>query len=113
MSEMQIERVLETCLYGHDLERAACFWWDVLGMVPLSMEAGRHHLFRCGHAVFLLFIPDEITGASDVPAYGATGTSNVAFRTSAGEMKAGRDKLRKKGVHNKAEINWPNGGGSI
>ena len=46
MSEMQIERVLETCLYGHDLERAACFWWDVLGMVPLSMEAGRHHLFR-------------------------------------------------------------------
>ncbi|MBI1877873.1 MAG: VOC family protein, partial [Chloroflexi bacterium] len=56
---MQVEQVLETCLYVDDLEAAAEFYRRVLGLVVFSRVIGRHVLFRCGQSVFLLFNPDR------------------------------------------------------
>lgn len=114
MSNMQVQRVLETCLYAQGVERAAKFYRDVLGLVPQTAETGRHHFFRCGRSMFLLFNPAETVSTNDdIPPHGTNDAAHVAFAVRAREMHEWRDKLLKQGVEVENQLNWPNGGSSL
>ena len=111
---MQVERVLETCLYVNDLGAAEQFYGRVLGLELRSRVAGRHVFFRCGEAMLLLFNPEATARASgEVPAHGAHGPGHVAFAVTEARMVAWRAHLAENGVAIEAEITWPGGGRSI
>jgi catechol 2,3-dioxygenase-like lactoylglutathione lyase family enzyme len=111
---MRAERILETCLYVHDLEAAEEFYRRVLGLEPLSRVAGRHVFFRCGDGVLLLFNPAETRRPTgDVPIHGADGPGHVAFAIRRGEVAAWREQLRQQGVTIEQELTWPSGGQSL
>lgn len=113
--------VLEACLYAQDLEAAARFYTDVLGLQPFARESGRHVFFRTGSAnVFLLFNPDRTREPSEnegggiaVPPHGATGAGHVAFAIGEHDIGAWRARLAGAGVSIEAEVTWPRGGRSL
>ena len=111
---MQATHILETCLYVDDLDAAAAFYQDVLGLERFAGAPGRHVFFRCGQGVFLLFNPTQTErAAGDVPAHGARGPGHVAFAMLSEEVAAWREQLTARGVAIEAEVSWPRGGYSL
>lgn len=106
--------VLETCLYVNDLAAAERFYADVLGLVLVSRQAGRHVFFRCGSTMLLLFDPEaSATLPSDVPSHGARGPGHVAFAITHDEIAHWTARLESNGIAIEQHMNWPNGGRSI
>lgn len=111
---MEINRVLETCLYAGDLDAAERFYTGVLGLEAFSRVKGRHVFFRCGRGVFLLFNPNATArGGGDVPPHGAHGPGHVAFAVDAADLPQWRGRLESAGVEIETEITWPSGGRSL
>jgi catechol 2,3-dioxygenase-like lactoylglutathione lyase family enzyme len=111
---MQARQVLETCLYVDDLEAAATFYRDVLGLELYSRQPGRHVFFRCGRQMVLLFSADETEKPNQgLPTHGARGAGHAAFAASRDEMAAWRAHLARHNVAIEAEIDWPGGGQSL
>jgi len=111
---MKVNKILETCLYVSDLEKAQHFYSDVLGLEPFKKAAERHVFFKCGKSVFLLFNP-KITSEpdQDVPSHGAEGDGHVAFAISEKHFQRWKDHLLKKKVMIEKELVWGNGAKSI
>ena len=110
----RIRGVLETSVYVDDLEVAAEFYSDVLGLEMLSRAAGRHVFFRCGNGVLLLFDPVEtLLPGGDVPPHGAQGPGHVAFSIEPGDLAVWEGKLRERGVELERVVQWPRGGTSL
>lgn len=111
---MRVSGVLETCLYAVDLEAAAVFYRDLIGLEPISSVAGRHVFFRCGDGVFLLFNPTrtEISDG-DVPPHGARGPGHVAFSVAPEELQAWHSHLAALAIPLEADVSWPRGGRSL
>ena len=111
---MQVEQVLETCLYADDLDLAETFYRDVLGLTPFARVEDRHVFFRCGATVFLVFNPLRTAQAEgDVPPHGAHGPGHVAFVMQEEDIKAWRERLSAHNVPIETEITWPSGGYSL
>lgn len=113
---MQVERILETCLYVDDLAAAEKFYHDVLGLVPFSRVENRHIFFRCGQSVFLLFNPArtiQSEGEIPVPTHGPHGPGHAAFAMRQADIPAWREHLRQHNVAIETEISWPGGGYSL
>jgi catechol 2,3-dioxygenase-like lactoylglutathione lyase family enzyme len=89
-----IDRVLEACLYAHDLDAAERFYVDVLGLERYSSMPGRHVFFRCGSGMFL-------------------GPGHVAFAIPDADIPAWRTRLEAAGVAIESEVAWPRGGRSL
>ncbi len=111
---MQVESVLETCLYVNDLSAAEEFYVRVLGLNVHSRVAGRHVFFRCGEGMLLLFNPEATAQpGGEVPVHGAHGAGHVAFAVPDECIASWREHLAANGVPIEAEITWPSGGRSI
>jgi len=114
---MQVNRVLETCLYVDDLEAAEEFYTRVFGLARISRVDGRHVFFRCGDGVFLLFNPETTiqpnNSSSGVPRHGARGPGHAAFAMREADIDAWREHLRRNNVEIEKEIAWPGGGYSL
>jgi len=111
---MKARRILETCLYVDDLEKAQEFYEQVFGLELYGKVEGRHVFFRCGHGMFLLFNPVRTAQPSGpVPAHGSQGAGHAAFAMSREEIPGWREHLIKVGVAIEKEIAWPSGGYSI
>ncbi len=112
---MKVKRVLETCLYVADLDKAERFYQDVLGLEIISKAEGRHVFLRCESTVFLLFNPEMTMQPteSQVPLHGAHGPCHVGFETSDAELEGWRQHLKAHQVEIEMEIDWPQGGHSI
>ena len=113
--------VLEACLYADDLDAAAAFYTEVLGLQPFATEAGRHVFFRTGgETVFLLFNSertrephDDARDGTPVPPHGSRGAGHVAFTIAEGDIDAWRERFAQKGVGIESELSWPRGGRSL
>ena len=115
---MQPEAILETVLYADDIEAAARFYGDVLGLDLYWKSDGHTVMFRCGSQMLLIFNPD-VTGAQEggsglpIPPHGARGQGHVCFRASRSEMDDWRALLVSRGVEIESEFEWPDGGYSL
>ena len=111
---MRPRRVLETCLYAHDLAAAERFYAGVLGLQVIARQPGRHVFLRCGEGVLLLFDPRaRRAGPASVPAHGAEGPGHAARAVPAVELGGWREHLERAGVAIEAEVDWPGGGRSL
>lgn len=108
--------VLETALYVSDLDEAAAFYRDVVGLDEHLRVPGRHVFLRCETSMILLFNPNE-TQVSDgkfpVPPHGAIGEGHICFCAERGEMDRWQDHLTSKGIEIEADFEWPGGARSI
>jgi len=110
---MQIQEILEVCIYADDLDDAETFYRDVIGLKLLSKVAGRHVFFRCGARVLLIFNPTETLKTPDLPAHGTTGDGHLCFATREDELDAWRAHLVEQGVEIEHEATWGERGRSL
>jgi catechol 2,3-dioxygenase-like lactoylglutathione lyase family enzyme len=113
LSELHLERVLETSLYADDLEAAERFYRDDLGLPLIGREAGRHAFFGCGGSIFLLFRPAATRHSQAVPPHGAAGPGHVAFAVEEGSLEAWRCRLEQRRIEIESDQRWPGGGRSL
>jgi catechol 2,3-dioxygenase-like lactoylglutathione lyase family enzyme len=90
-------RVLETCLYAHDLIAAEAFY-RALGLEFVSRLEGRHVFFRAGDAMFLIFNPDASAIPGDLPPHVGAPGGHACFRVEPSELPAWRAKLEALGL---------------
>lgn len=116
---MNVQGVLETCLYATDLAAAERFYTGVIGLEVRVRVEGRHVFFRCGAGMLLVFDPERTSseqtrvGGSPVPVHGTRGAGHVAFAVPQAELGAWRERLRGAGVEIESEVEWPRGGRSL
>lgn len=108
-----IQAIVETCLYADDLDRAAAFYRDVLGLIESERSAGRHVFFPVGDGMLLLFNAQETQRGHTLPSHGASGPGHVALGVKAGELDVWRSRLAEHGVTIEQEVDWPRGGKSL
>lgn len=113
-----IRRVLETALYVADLERAAEFYRDVLGLRSLASTGRFAALDAGGGTILLLFLRGE--GASGeaaegegIPPHEGSGSTHFAFAVDREALAAWREHLTSRGVEIEREVGWARGGRSL
>src|SRR3712207_1389202 len=99
-------RVFETVLAADDLEVAARFYRDVLGLEIIA-KLDVLVAFRCAGSVLLIFDPklSSAPGRS-VPPHGTSGAGHVAFAAKAEELDGWRARLEQAGVSIEAIVDW-------
>ncbi len=116
---LDVDGVLETCIYAADLAAAERFYGEVIGLSVHARVEGRHVFFRCGDGMFLVFNPAATALGMHVNSgdirlqHGAQGAGHVAFRVPLSSVAGWRDKLAETGIAIEAEVTWPGGGRSI
>jgi SAM-dependent methyltransferase len=109
-----VEAVVETAVYGDDLEAMEAFYSGVLGLPVLGREAGRHVFFRVGTGqVLLAFRAEGTSRGGELPPHGAEGPGHFALGVPAGSLDAWRRHLAACGVAVEKEVTWPRGGRSL
>jgi catechol 2,3-dioxygenase-like lactoylglutathione lyase family enzyme len=114
----KLGRVLETCLHVEDIDRAAAFYENVLGL-RLMTGSQRFRAFDVGDAsVLLLFLrggsqePIELPGGT-IPPHGGSGCLHMAFAIAGHELPAWEKWFEEHGVAIESKVHWSEGGSSI
>lgn len=113
----KVDRVLETALYVDDLDRAAAFYADVLGLASLYADE-RLRAFAAGNSVLLLFrrggsLETVTMPGGTIPPHDGSGPLHVAFAIGADELAGWEERLRARGIPVEGRTDWPRGGRSI
>jgi catechol 2,3-dioxygenase-like lactoylglutathione lyase family enzyme len=113
----KLDRVLETALYVDDLDRAAAFYADVLGLAPLY-EDQRLRAFAVGNSVLLLFRRGasletiKLPGGT-IPPHDGSGPLHVAFAVAADELVRWEARLGERDIPVEGRTDWSRGGRSV
>jgi len=106
--------VAEAVLYVSDLERAAQFYTEALGLpVTAAFEDARFLQTGQNSSLILFDINKLEKRQSPIPGHGARGRGHVALAIPATEMDAWRRRLLAHGVEIEHEQDWPQGTHSI
>ena len=111
--------VLEAALYVDDLDAAAGFYGDVLGLEEVISHPPRHIFYRAGSTIVLLFVahetrvPPRSDSALPVPPHGATGPGHLCFNAPAAALDGWVARLEAAGIAIEADFRWPNGARSV
>jgi catechol 2,3-dioxygenase-like lactoylglutathione lyase family enzyme len=114
----QLRRVLETALYFDDLERAATFYEQVLGLASVSKDSRFHAYDVGGTSILLLFkrgstLETVHLPGGTIPPHDGHGPIHMAFAVGAGDLPAWERRLEEQGVAIEGRTDWPRGGHSI
>ena len=119
MAMPRLERVLETCLYVDDIDRAARFYEDVLDLPRIGGDETRFRAYDVGgQSVLLLFLRGASTETvrlpgGTIPPHDGAGPLHFAFAVEADELPVWQRRLEEKGVALEGGADWPRGGRSI
>jgi catechol 2,3-dioxygenase-like lactoylglutathione lyase family enzyme len=110
--------VLETSLYVDDLEHAARFYEDVLGLAPLTSDSRFRAYEVGGRSVLLLFqrgatLETVVMPGGTIPPHDGHGPLHIALAVSAAELPAWEQRLAGHGIAIEGRTRWRRGGESI
>ncbi len=113
-----VSGILEAAVYADDLDAAAAFYGEALGLAEIGRVPGRHVFYRCGATILLVFRASETqvpSGNPDlpVPTHGATGQGHVCFAVDGTALDTLREALDRGRIAVEADFRWPNGARSI
>ncbi|MDZ7780477.1 MAG: VOC family protein [Gemmatimonadota bacterium] len=116
--ERKISRILETPLYVADIERAARFYEDVLGLRRMSTGNRLIPMDAGGGTVLLIFLRGATTEGSTfpggwIPPHDGKGRSHFAFAIDPDDVEGWREQLGRSGIEIESEVRWPRGGTSL
>src|SRR5574342_513752 len=99
----KLDRVIETSLYVDDLERAARFYGDVLGLKELTSDARFRAYDVGGRSVLLLFrrgvtLETVRMPGGTIPPHDGHGPLHMAFAVAADALPQWEERLRERGI---------------
>jgi catechol-2,3-dioxygenase len=111
---MEVKAILETAIYGYDLESLENFYRKVLGLKFIASTPGRNVVLQCVNSALILFNADitSQTGGK-FPAHGTKGEGHIAFAVKEEELKKWRSHLAENGIEIEKEVVWDEGGISL
>jgi len=115
---LKISRILETVLYVADLDRAAGFYAQIMGL-PLIHDDPRMRAFDVGgNGTLLLFIEGQSlepieTPMGTIPPHDARGPAHIAFSIDEEGLAQWETHLEDAGIAIEGRTHWPRGGTSI
>jgi catechol 2,3-dioxygenase-like lactoylglutathione lyase family enzyme len=114
----QLDRVLETCLYVDDLDRAASFYERLLGLAVLTHDARFRAYDVGGQSVLLLFRRGATLNTvhmpgGTIPPHDGHGPLHVAFAISTEALAQWEERLNEHAVAIEGRTKWSRGGQSI
>jgi len=113
-----LTRIVETSVYVEDLDRAARFYEEVLGLEAL-LKMERLYAYDVGGATVLLVFKrggsaEEMTMPNGlIPGHDASGRIHVCFAIPAEALQAWEARLSEHDVPIKGRVDWPAGGKSV
>lgn len=110
---MKAQDILEVCIYAADLDAAATFYEQVMGLELLSKVEGRHVFFRCGSRMLLIFNATETRKTLDLPAHGTDGPGHLCFAAKNTDLPAWQTHLESHGVEIEHHATWGDRGESL
>jgi len=114
----KIAGVLETALYVENLNRAAAFYENVLGLKPVNKDQ-RFAGYVAGPRSLLLLFKRGSTRETvhmpggTIPPHDGQGTLHVAFAIPTDELDAWEQHLKSHDIAIEGRTDWPRGGKSI
>jgi catechol 2,3-dioxygenase-like lactoylglutathione lyase family enzyme len=114
----KLDRVIETCLYVDDIDRAARFYQDVLELALMSGDARFRAFDVGGSSVLLLFqrgstLEPVRLAQGTIPPHDGQGPLHVAFAIAADELTEWERRLDRHGVAIEGAVSWSRGGRSV
>ncbi len=114
----RLNRIVESALYVDDLERAAGFYRDVLGLAPMLQTKVLTAFDIGGVNVLLLFkrgscLKTQVQANGSIPPHDGSGPLHLCFAIAADELAAWEATLADKGVAVEGRTAWPRGGTSL
>ena len=111
---MRANAILETVLYGSDLEVLEHFYVEVIVLKRVTGTPGRNVVLQCGNSAMILFNANASSQPGGLfPTHGTEGAGHIAFVVNEDELEAWRIHLNDKGVEIEKEVTWSEGGVSI
>lgn len=114
----KVEGVVESALYVADINRAAVFYRDVLGLELMSQDERFAAFSVAGQQVLLLFKrgasmePMTISGGI-IPPHDGSGTTHIGFAVAASNLNEWERRLAECQVTIESRMTWPRGGISL
>ena len=114
----KLNSVLETALYVDNLETAARFYEEVLGLPVLTQDSRFRAYDVGGRNVLLLFqrgatLETVHLPGGTIPPHDGHGPLHVAFAIGADELPAWTERLAAQGIAIEGRTDWPRGGHSL
>jgi catechol 2,3-dioxygenase-like lactoylglutathione lyase family enzyme len=114
----KLDRIIETALYVDDLDRAARFYEEVLGLAVMTSDARFRAYDVGGQSVLLLFqrgatLATVHLPGGTIPPHDGHGPLHMAFAIPAVELPRWESRLRDHGVAIEGRTAWSRGGASI
>jgi len=115
---VQLDRVLETCLYVDDLDRAARFYEQVLELKLLTSDSRFRAYDVGGKSVLLLFrrgatLETVRMPGGTIPPHDGHGPLHIAFAVGTDELAQWEERLQERGIEIEGRTTWTRGGHSI
>ncbi len=114
----EVTGVLETALYVEDLDHAARFYGELLGLRRLDGD-DRFCVFSVADRQVLLLFKNGVTTqpiatpGGVIPPHDGSGHLHLAFSISAAVFPAWEEHLKAKGIAVESRVRWPRGGQSL
>jgi catechol 2,3-dioxygenase-like lactoylglutathione lyase family enzyme len=114
----KLDRVIETCLYVDDIDRAARFYQDVLELALMTGDSRFRAFDVGGSSVLLLFqrgstLEPVRLAQGTIPPHDGHGPLHVAFAIAADELTEWERRLDRHGVAIEGAVSWSRGGRSV
>jgi catechol 2,3-dioxygenase-like lactoylglutathione lyase family enzyme len=115
---VKLDRVIETCLYVDDLDRAGQFYEQVLGLSGLTRDSRFRAYDVGGESVLLLFqrgatLETVHMPGGTIPPDDGHGPLHMAFAIAADALPQWEERLRERGIEIEGRTDWSRGGHSI
>ncbi len=108
-----LRRILETCLYGEDLDAMQAFYTRLLETEPMVTDPGHFVFYQLDGCMLLLFNPARCEDNEDIPPHGTRGAGHMAFRVEESELPAWKKRLGELGITLEQDHNWEDGPHSL
>jgi catechol 2,3-dioxygenase-like lactoylglutathione lyase family enzyme len=114
----RLDRVLETCLYVDDLDRAGRFYERIMGLAVLTGDARFRAYDVNGTSVLLLFrrgatLETVRMPGGTIPPHDGHGPLHLAFAVGADALPQWETRLAEHGVAIEGRTEWSRGGRSV
>jgi catechol 2,3-dioxygenase-like lactoylglutathione lyase family enzyme len=114
----RLNRIVETALYVDDLDRAAAFYEETLGLVTMLRTRTLFAYDIGGQSVLLLFqrgasIETQVSERGSIPPHDGHGPLHICFAVDADELASWEIQLERQGVPIEGRMAWNRGGSSI
>jgi catechol-2,3-dioxygenase len=115
---VKLERVIETCLYVDDLERASRFYEQVLELTVLTSDSRFRAYDVGGTSVLLLFrrgatLETVHMPGGTIPPHDGHGPLHMAFAIAADSLPQWEQRLHERGIDIEGRTDWSRGGHSL